>query len=141
LARKLGYHIEAMHFTNDRLPVSSRVLYLWEPRGYYGQSQALDEPTLDNLSQLRVKHGDATEALPALRADGFTHFLLFRSGLEFLQAPTGRAPTLGSLVGNPLPEEMLYPLSDSDLAFLEALIALSQGIADLGGAYEVYQLP
>ena len=141
LARKLGRHTEAMSLTNDGLPAQSRVLYFWEPRAYYGQSEALADPTLDNLSQLRVQHGDAGEAVTALRAYGFTHFLLFRSGLEFLQAPTARAPTLGSLVGNPPPEEMLYPLSGSDLAFLETLIAQSQEIADLGGAYEIYQLP
>ena len=130
-----------MRFTSDSLPAQSRVLYFWEPRGYYGQSQALADPTLDNLSQLRIKHGDAAQAVMALRADGFTHFLLWRSGLESLQTPTTRAPTLGSLVGNPRPEEMLYPLSGSDLAFLEALIAHSQKIADPGGAYEIYQLP
>ena len=141
LERKLGYHAVAMRFTNDDLPAESRTLYLWEPRGYYGQSQALADPTLDNLSQLRVKHGDAVEAAMALRAEGFTHFLVFRSGLEFLQAPTARAPTLGSLLGNPPPEEMLYPLSDSDLAFLESLIAHSEEVADLGPAYEIYQLP
>ena len=141
LSRKLGYHIEAMRFTKDDLPGQSRTLYMWEPRGYYGQSQALADPTLDNLSQLRVKHGNVDQALAALRTEGFTHFLLHRSGLKFLQAPTSRAPTLGSLTGNPLPEQMLYPLTGSDLDFLDALIAQSQRVADLGGAYEIYQLP
>jgi hypothetical protein len=141
LSRKLGYHIEAMRNTNDRLPSHSRVIYFWEPRGYYGQSQALADPTLDNLSQLRVRHGDAMEAVTALRADGFTHFLLFRSGLEFLRAPTARAPTLGSLMGRSMPDEALYPLTDSDLTFLQSLIDQSQQIANLGGAYEIYQLP
>ena len=141
LSRKLGYHIEAMRFTNDRLPAQSRTVYMWEPRGYYGQPQALADATLDNLSQLRVSYHDAGQALTELRADGFTHFLLHRSGLEFLQSPTPRAPTLGSLMGNPPPEQMLYPLTDSDLGFLESLIAQSQRIENLGGAYEVYQLP
>ena len=141
LSRKLGYHIEAMRFTNDHLPAQSRAMYMWEPRGYYGQSQALADPTLDNLSQLRVKHGDVEQAFAALRAEGFTHFLLHRSGLEFLRAPTSRAPTLGCLTGNPPPEQMLYPLVDSDLSFLDALIDRSQRVADLGGAYEIYQLP
>jgi 4-amino-4-deoxy-L-arabinose transferase-like glycosyltransferase len=141
LGRKLGYHVVAMRFTNDDLPAESRTMYMWEPRAYHGQSQALADPTLDNLSQLRVRHGDAGQALTALRANGFTHFLLQRSGLEFLQLPQGRAPTLGSLVGNPPQDEELYPLTDSDLVFLQALIDQSQQIADLGGAYEIYQLP
>jgi hypothetical protein len=141
LSRKLGYHIEAMRFTNDRLPAESRTVYMWEPRGHYGQPQALADATLDNLSQLRVSYHDAGQALAELRANGFTHFLLHRSGLEFLQSPTPRAPTLGSLMGNPPPEQLLYPLTDGDLSFLEALIAQSQRIENLGGAYEVYQLP
>jgi len=36
---------------------------------------------------------------------------------------------------------MLYPLTDSDLSFLESLIAQSIKIADPVGSYEVYQLP
>ncbi len=141
LGRKLGYHAVAMRFTHDDLPPESRTMYMWEPRAYYGQLQALPDPTLDNLSQLRVRYGDAGQALTALRANGFTHFLLQRSGLEFLKLPQGRAPTLGSLVGNPLPDKDLYPLTNSDLVFLDALIDQSRQIADLGGAYEIYELP
>ena len=141
LSRKLGYHIVAMRYTNSHLPTGSHAMYMWEPRGYYGQPQALADATLDNLSQLRVKHGDVEQALDWLRAEGFTHFLLYRSGLEFFQAPTSRAPTLRSMLGDPLPEQMFYPLTTSDLVFLEALIDQSQQIEDLGGAYEIYQLP
>ena len=141
LSRKLGYHLEAMRLTNDRLPAESRTIYMWEPRAYYGQPQALADPTLDNLSQLRVSYHDAGQALAELRADGFTHLLLHRSGLEFLKTPTPRAPTLGSFLEGELREQMLYPLTDSDLQFLESLIAQCQRIENLGGAFEVYWLP
>ena len=141
LTRKLGYHIVVMRFTNSQLPSGSRAMYVWEPRGYYGQPQALTDATLDNLSQLRVKHGDVEQALDSLRAEGFTHLLLYRSGMEFFQAPTARAPTLGSLLGDPLPEQMFYPLTNSDQVFLEGLIEQSQQIEDFGGVYEIYQLP
>ena len=141
LARRLGFYIEAMRYTNAHLPGKASIMYMWEPRAYYGHLQAVADPTLDNLSQLRTRCDDASRALIALQVKGFTHLLLRRSGLQFLQASTPRAPTLGSLAGSPPPEQTFYPLTDSDLLFLRALITQSRAVEGFGGAYEVYQLP
>jgi hypothetical protein len=142
LARKMGYYSEAMRFINNRLPVGSRTVYLWEPRGYYGQSQDLADPTLDNLSQLRVNHHEDVEAaLIALRAKGISHLLYYRSGMEFLQDPTLPPPTLISLFGPAQWERSLYPLTDADLQFLEDLLSRCSVDGDLSGVYQFYGLP
>jgi hypothetical protein len=141
LTRGLGYHIEAMRFASNRLPAGSRMVYLWEPRGYYGQAQDLADATLDNLSQLRVRYDDAGQAVTALRADGFTHVLLHRSGLEFILGPTSRPPTLNSLAFEPKLVQSLYPLTDADLQFLEDLLGRCSVDGDVGGSYQLYRLP
>jgi hypothetical protein len=141
LARRLGDYIGAVRYTSESSPDKSRTVYIYEPRGYYGKSNALADTALDNLSQLRTRHGDVGQALIALQAKGFTHLLLRRSGLQFLQASTPRAPTLGTLVGNPPPEQTLYPLTESDLVLLRALITQSRAGEGFGGSYDVYQLP
>jgi len=141
LARRLGAYFEAMRQLNERLPAASRTLFLWEPRGYYCQQPAQPDATLDNLAQLRVGHPTAQAALTALRAEGFTHLLLYRAGLEFLRRPTPRPPTLNSLLGQSPPQQSLYPLTHDDLRFLDDLLAHCQRVADLGGIYEIYRLP
>ncbi len=141
LTRRLGFYVDAMRYTNERLPDKSRTLYMWEPRGYYGQSHALADTAFDNLSQLRARYGTVAQALTALRADGVTHIMLHISGLRFLQSPTARAPTLGSLVGDPPPEQQLYPLANADLQFLEDLLGRCSVVGDAGGAYQLYRLP
>jgi hypothetical protein len=141
LARRLGSYSDAMRHINDRLPAQARLLFLWEPRGYYCQRPTRADATLDNLAQLRVAHGKTEDALAALQADGFTHLLLHRAGLEFIQEPTPRPPTLSSLLGQPPPEESLYPLTLDDLRFLDDLLAHCQIVGNVGTFYEIYQLP
>jgi hypothetical protein len=141
LARRLGSTSEAMRQINDRLPAQARLLFLWEPRGYYCQRPARADVTLDNLAQLRVAYGKAEDALTALQADGFTHLLLHRAGLEFIEGPTPRPPTLSSLLGKPSPEQSLYPLTDDDLRFLDDLLTHCQMVENVGIYYETYQLP
>ncbi len=141
LARRLGYYMDAMRFTNERLPDGSRAIYLWEPKGYYGQSQALADTAFDNLSQLRVNQQTPEAALDTLGARGFTHILFYRSGMEFLLDPTLPPPTLSSLVNPPKWERSLYPLTDADLQFLEDLLGRCSVVGDAGGAYQLYAVP
>jgi hypothetical protein len=130
-----------MDYVNKDLPADSKILFLWEPRGYYCQPPALPDATLDNLAQLRAAHGSDAAALDALESGGFTHLLLYRTGLEFLKGATSRPPTLSSLLGRSQPEEPLYPLAAEDLALLEDLLARSQLDMDVGGVYEIHRLP
>jgi hypothetical protein len=141
LARRLGSYSEAMRQINDRLPAQARLLFLWEPRGYYCQPPARADATLDNLAQLRVAYREAEDALTALQADGFSHLLLHRTGLEFIQGSTPRPLTLSSLWNQPPPEQSLYPLTDDDLRFLDDLLAHCQMAGNVGTFYEIYQLP
>jgi hypothetical protein len=142
LSRRLGYHMGAMRYTDDHLPAQSRCFFLWEPRAYYAKHSAFADATLDNLAQLRANYQQDTEAaLTALRAKGFTHLLFYRSGLEFILAPTLRPPTLSSLASQPKWEQSLYPLTDADLRFLEDLLGRCSADGDVGGVYEFYRLP
>jgi hypothetical protein len=88
-----------------------------------------------------VAYGQAEEALVALRAEGFSHLLLYRAGLEFLQGPTPRPPTLSSLLGQRPRDRSLYPLTPEDLEFLDSLLAGCRRVGNLFQAYEVYQIP
>jgi hypothetical protein len=141
LARRLGSYAEAMRHINDRLPAQARLLFLWEPRGYYCQRPIRADATLDNLAQLRVAHGTAEDSLAALQAGGFTHLLLHGAGLEFIQEPTPRPPTLSTLLGQPPPEQSLYPLTDDDLRVLDDLLAHCQTVGNIGTSYKICQLP
>jgi hypothetical protein len=77
LTRRLGAHHEAMRYVNEQCPPDAQPIYLWEPRSYYDQHQVWLDATLDNLTQLRLTYADAQAAVSALKADGFTHLLLY----------------------------------------------------------------
>jgi hypothetical protein len=141
LQRRLGAYFEVMRYANERLPPDSKIFYLWEPRSYYGLQSSWADATLDNLAQLRLAHSDVTAALGELRANGFTHLLLYRSGLEFLLQPTPRPPTLGTLIAQSPAEGSYYPLADTDLEFLDALLARCHRWGGVGQVYEFYRLP
>lgn len=145
LTRRLGAHFEAMRYVDEDLSETTRILFLWEPRSYYSLHPTQADTTLDNLAQLRETWADAEDppgsALDALQAAGSSHILLYRAGLQFLQGSTPRPPTLGSLLGQAPTEPSYYPLTDSDLHFLDALLARSQPAANLAGIYEVYRIP
>jgi Dolichyl-phosphate-mannose-protein mannosyltransferase len=156
LSRRLGAYSAAMRTIDEHLPADARLLFLWEPRGYYSRRPAQADPTLDNLAQLRLAYGDPDEALAALKARGFTHLLFYTTGLELLRGPTPRAPTLGTIlrpneasgqdrsggaVGNPPAEQSYYPITDEDVRFLEALLTRCRLEESIGGSYEIYRLP
>jgi 4-amino-4-deoxy-L-arabinose transferase-like glycosyltransferase len=148
LARRLGTHMEAMGHLSDALPETAKILFLWEPRSYYAQRSVQADETLDNLAQMREAHpgrlaaeSSSKAALDALRAEGFSYILLYRTGLQFLQGPTPRPPTLGSLLGQAPTPQSYYPLTEDDVQFLGELLAQCQPVGSPGRDYEVYQLP
>jgi 4-amino-4-deoxy-L-arabinose transferase-like glycosyltransferase len=141
LSRRLGAYYEAMRYTDESLPVDARLLFLWEPRGYYSRRPSEADPTLDNLAQLRLAWGSPDAAVASLRARGISYLLFYRAGLEFLRGPTPRAPTLGSLFGTPPTELSYYPITDQDVQFLEALLTRCQLQESIGDGYEIWRLP
>jgi hypothetical protein len=141
LTRRLGAHFESMHQMDEQLPALAKTLFFWEPRAYYSQRTVLADATLDNLAQLRLVAQDVETALAMLGDEGFTHLLLFQAGLEFIQAPTPRPPTLGSFLDRSPPEDSLYPLTGDDLNFLETLLDHCQAAGNIGETYGLCELP
>ena len=141
LKRRLGPYVEAVERTHESAPYEPRFFFLWEPRGYYADQTSLADPTLDNLAQLRVAYGQAGEALTALQASGFSHLLVNQTGLQFLQGPTPRPPTLGNLSGRAEGGESLYPLAAADRRFLADLLELCQPTSNENSAYAIFALP
>lgn len=83
LARHLGGYYSAAQFINTQLPANARVLYLWEPRGYFVRRDVSPDSILDKVAHLDWKYGDAARVAGALRAEGYTHILLNRAGFDF----------------------------------------------------------
>ncbi|MGB7538609.1 MAG: hypothetical protein WBM17_08735 [Anaerolineales bacterium] len=82
LERNLGWYIRAMDST-QALPEGSRVLMLWEPRGFYCGRVCSEDATLDRW-YLAMRGGmTVEEVLARWRAEGWTHILLFDSGADF----------------------------------------------------------
>ncbi len=141
---RLGAYFAATRLMSpegDLNDADTRFYFLWEPRGYYAPRLARADPTLDNLAQLRLAHGSPDAALAALQAEGFTHLLVNRAGLEFLRGPTPDPPTLSNLMGKPPAGQSYYPITDEEMRFLEALLARSRLEESVGDIYEIYQLP
>jgi hypothetical protein len=82
LARHLGAYNTTTKFVNEKLPADARVLFLWEPRGYYVMRAMQPDTLLDTWAHLRWKYHDADAIAASLRASGYTHLVLNRQGLN-----------------------------------------------------------
>ena len=82
LVRQWGDHARAM-FALNQLPATARVQFMWEPRSYYAMRPARADPLLDALPHLVSVSGDLDAAVQRLKADGFTHVLIFEAGARF----------------------------------------------------------
>ena len=124
LQRNLGAHYAAMELVNEHVPEEGRVLFLWEPRSYYCRRRAQPDAILERWAWLRHRYDDDLgEIARALRAEGYTHVLHHRAGLEFMR------------------QSRLDPLSDEDLDALDAFIATYlDREAAAGEAYGLYLL-
>jgi hypothetical protein len=86
LSRRLtprGYY-DAMQNLAALSP-KDKVLFLWEPRGYYAQGRAQVSPDalLDRFGDLRFRYGSPLAMADSLRDEGYTHILLSRVGLNY----------------------------------------------------------
>lgn len=77
---------DVLQFTN-RLP-QAKVIFFWEPRAYYASNPLAVQPdeVLDTFPSLQNQYHDAAGIARALRAQGYTHILLCRWGLDFALA-------------------------------------------------------
>jgi hypothetical protein len=124
LERNLGTYYAAMKLVNERVPAEGRVLFLWEPRSYYCERRVQPDPILERWAWLRHKHGDAGAIRRALVAEGYTHVLLHRAGLDLVV------------------QAQLDPLEEADLVGLQQFVGAYLVLDDaVPGAYELYRFP
>jgi len=126
LARRLGAYYVTMRYVNEHLTSRDRVLFLWEPRGYYCRVPYQPDPFLDQFPRLVEEEGDAQGIWRRLRSEGFTHVLVFKTGMEFLRE-------------NP-PSPDFELVRDGDVAALSALEGDFLELVYRNEHYELYRL-
>jgi hypothetical protein len=120
LENNLGWYMRAMDSIRS-LPDGSKVLTLWEPRGFYCAQSCTEDATIDRW-YLAMRSGKTVEEILAgWREQGITHVLLFDTGAEFERA--GRSE-----------------YSPSDWEMLERLQTLLREVERFGGGYTLYLL-
>ncbi|MDT8898909.1 glycosyltransferase family 39 protein [Thermanaerothrix sp. 4228-RoL] len=108
--------------TLPTLPQGSRVLSLYEPRGFYCWPQCLPDESLDRWPLDWMAYSSPEAILRTWREMGFTHVLVYRAGVDFLRHDNNRP----------------YPLSILDgLEQTLPLLILEQD----WGAHALYRLP
>jgi hypothetical protein len=68
----------------DKTPPDSRIYELFEPRSYRAARLLQSDPFLDQLARDINLYGDAQGVVNAWRAQGYSHILLYRWGVDFL---------------------------------------------------------
>jgi len=127
LERILGDHYRAMEQLEEMVAEDGRVLFLWEPRSYYSPRPAQPDAILDNWSHLIYLYGDEDRVAAHLRAEGFTHVLLYQWGLDFV---------IGSLLSG----EGESPLPPEDVERLQAFTDQHLVLVETVGHYRLYRL-
>jgi hypothetical protein len=116
-----------MQLINERLDDEDVVLFLWEPRSYYCETaECRPDSILDRFGHLQYLYGDSSTAIvDSWRAEGVSHVLLFRSGLELILE--ANSPT-----DEPLPEP----------AVLTEILTEQLELVDTaaGDVYELYRI-
>ncbi len=121
LENNLGWYMRAMD-SAESLPEGSRVLMLWEPRGFYCGQICTEDATLDRW-YLAMRTGlTADEILAQWSAEGWTHILIFDSGADFERA--GRTE-----------------YSASDWEALEKMLGSLPLVKQFGDGYTLYLIP
>jgi 4-amino-4-deoxy-L-arabinose transferase-like glycosyltransferase len=124
LARRLGWYYAAVGQINEELAPDAVVLFLWEPRSYHCTVDCRPDALLDRWLHTTHLYGyDADAIAAAWRADGVTHVLLYRVGLEHIFAA------------------QFDPVTPDDLRVLDGLAATHLTLMeDFGSTYELYRL-
>lgn len=98
LTHHLGGFGEAMIAIRS-LPEGSRVLMIYEPRGFYCWPRCLPDEIIDRWPVDWQTYGSPEAVLTAWRAAGFTHVLVNQAGVTFLRQEGTRPYSLAVLVG------------------------------------------
>jgi hypothetical protein len=120
LTRCLGAYYPAMEAIRN-LPPDSSVLNLWEPRGFYCMPICQADTWIDRWYVDRHEIGDEEEILESWREEGFTHILLHKAGMKFIQENDAR-------------------YHDDDWEALENLLHQLSPVQSFGDGFELYRL-
>ena len=122
LAQSLGNFAPAMDSIRN-LPRGSKVLLLWETRGYYCVPICNPDETIDEFKDSLVLHRSPESIIAAWNDKGYTHVLLNNLGADFVR------------------KDDLLRYVPTDWDAFDALIASLNEIETFGSAYTLYELP
>jgi hypothetical protein len=92
LDQQLGPYTGAMRRL-DALDASAQVLFLWEPRTYLTRARVEPDAFIDNFNALYRRCGDAAGITHCLRTAGYTHVLLYQTGMWYIRdQPSAKDP-------------------------------------------------
>ena len=118
LTRRLGAYQLAIVQINT-LPPESRVVFLWEPRGYACQVECRPDALLDRFLHLTYLYPDASSIARVWEDEGVTHVLLFRKGLEAIIEDEFDPVTPRDLaIMDDLQTHYLQPVYDDEVAYI-----------------------
>jgi len=120
LTRNLGAYYPAMEAIRN-LPKDSLVLNLWEPRGFYCHPICVADTWIDRWYLDRQKYKDEERILESWWDEGFTHVLLHKAGMKFIQENDDR-------------------YSEEDWEVLESLLTRLNLVESFGDGFELYRL-
>lgn len=86
LGRRLGVYYSTMQELSARVTSQDKVLFLWETKGYYCDVPCQPDLILDKLLHLVALEGSAHGVWRRLLNEGYTHVLLFDTGLNYMIA-------------------------------------------------------
>jgi hypothetical protein len=120
LMRNLG-DLYAVSTAIQSLPADSRVIMLWETRGFYCVPRCEPDEIIDRWYQEVHLHRTAAEIREAWLAQGYTHMLIWEAGFEFIREHDNakfkasdfqQLEALRNLLGSPqaIGSYTLYPL-------------------------------
>jgi hypothetical protein len=120
LTRCLGAYYPAMEAVSN-LSSDSSVLTLWEPRGLYCMPICEADTWIDRWVLDRHRYGTEEQILESWQEEGFTHVLLHRAGMEFIQQNDSR-----------------YQMADWEV--LHNLLKRLSLVQSFGDGFELYRL-
>jgi hypothetical protein len=120
LANNLGWYAAAVDDL-QAMSEDSRLVMLWEPRGYYCLPMCDSDEILDRWHHdLRVQ-GSGEDVVLSWLAQGYSHLLYHRAGADFVRSTDGR-------------------FSAETWNELDDLLKLLPMVEDYGGDYQLYRL-
>jgi hypothetical protein len=121
LERNLGWYALVMEDIQN-LPSESRILSIFEPRGYECVPACDPDEILDHWKISYSKHSDNDLILSDWKNAGYTHLLVYQEGIDFLKE-------------NPDPHHPIQELNQ-----LQSFLATISVEKNFGGIYTLYRL-